>query len=90
MIGQCQLFNCMKLTNKSRIPKVSIVIRTKNEEQWIEQCLIKISKQSYNNYEIIIVDNKSKDSTLSKISKFKVKLVKVNKFFPGDALNEEV
>lgn len=70
--------------------KVSIIIRTKNEEQWIDQCLNKIKNQSYNNYEIIIVDNKSTDSTLSKITKFNVKLVKVKKFLPGKALNSGI
>ena len=80
----------MKYKNNRKNPKVSIVIRTKNEEQWIEQCLIKIKKQTYSNFEIIIVDNKSKDSTLNKISKFKVKLIKINKFFPGDALNKGI
>ena len=80
----------MKFNSKIRNPKVSIIIRTKNEEQWIEQCLNKIHKQNYDNYEIIIVDNKSKDTTLNKISKFKVKLVKINKFFPGDAINRGI
>jgi rhamnosyltransferase len=70
--------------------KVSIIIRTKNEEQWIDQCLNKIKNQSYNNYEIIIVDNKSTDLTLSKITKFNVKLVKVKKFLPGNALNRGI
>ena len=44
--------------------------------------LNKDQKQTYSNFEIIIVDNKSKDPTLNKISKFKVKLIKINKFFP--------
>ena len=34
--------------------KVSIIIRTKNEEQWIEICIRKILEQSYKNVEIII------------------------------------
>ena len=47
--------------------KVSIIIRTKNEEQWIEMCLRKIYEQTYRNFEIIIVDNLSKDKTLEKM-----------------------
>ena len=46
--------------------KISIIIRTKNEERWIEQCLKKIFDQSYDNFEVIIVDNNSKDNTLQK------------------------
>ena len=47
--------------------KVSIIIRTKNEEQWIEMCLRKIYEQTYKNFEIIIVDNLSKDKTIDPV-----------------------
>ena len=67
--------------------KISIIIRTKNEERWIEQCLKKIFDQSYDNFEVIIVDNNSKDNTLQKAKKFPVKIVKINKFLPGKAIN---
>ena len=41
--------------------KVSIIIRTKNEEKWINHCLNSIFKQKNDNLaEIIIVDNNSK------------------------------
>ena len=36
---------------------VSIIIRTKNEERWINYCLKSIFDQTYKNFEIIIVDN---------------------------------
>ena len=45
-------------------PLVSVIIRTKNEERWLQQCLEKIYQQSYRNFEIIIVDNESKDKTI--------------------------
>ena len=67
--------------------KVSIIIRTKNEEQWIEMCLRKIHEQTYKNFEIIIVDNFSKDKTVEKIKKYSCKIVKINKFIPGKAIN---
>ena len=47
--------------------KVSIIIRTKNEERWILSCIEKIYSQSYKNIEVIIVDNYSKDKTIEKI-----------------------
>jgi len=37
-------------------PKVSIIIRTFNEERWISRCLDSIQEQNYKNFEIIIVD----------------------------------
>jgi len=67
--------------------KVSIIIRTKNEEKWISHCLKKIFLQTYKNIEIVIVDNCSTDKTLQKIREFPHKLIKIKKFFPGKALN---
>ena len=43
---------------------ISIIIRTKNEERWIGLCIEQIKKQSYKNYEIILVDSISKDKTV--------------------------
>ena len=67
--------------------KVSIIIRTKNEERWIFSCLEKIFNQSYSNLEVIIVDNYSNDKTIKKINKFPVKILKIKKFLPGKAIN---
>jgi glycosyltransferase involved in cell wall biosynthesis len=44
-------------------PLVSVVITTKNEEKNIENCLISIKVQTYQNIEIIVVDNNSFDKT---------------------------
>ena len=68
-------------------PLVSIIIRTKNEERWLNQCLEKVSSQNYKNFEIIIVDNQSKDKTLKIAKKYNVKILKIRKFFPGKAIN---
>jgi glycosyltransferase involved in cell wall biosynthesis len=67
--------------------KVSIIIRTRNEEKWISHCLKNIFSQTYKNIEIIIVDNYSTDKTLQKIKWFPHKLIKIKKFLPGKALN---
>ena len=55
-------------------PKISIIIRTKNEERWIEICLQKIYEQKEKNFEVIIVDNNSKDKTVIKAKNFLLKL----------------
>lgn len=44
-------------------PLVSVVITTKNEERNIESCIKSILEQSYQNIEIIVVDNYSTDKT---------------------------
>ena len=69
------------------LEKVSIIIRTKNEERWIEQCLKKIFDQNYDNFEVILVDNNSKDKTLERAKKYPIKVIKINKFLPGKAIN---
>jgi len=68
--------------------KCSIIIRTKNEERWIGLCLDSIFKQTYKNFEIIIVDNFSTDQTLKKIKKYKIKkIINIKKYYPGKSLN---
>ena len=66
---------------------VSIIIRTKNEERWIDLCLKKIFEQTYTNFEVVIVDNNSNDKTVLRAKKYPVKIVKVKDFFPGKAIN---
>ena len=70
--------------------KASIIVRTKNEERWIGQCLSAIEKQSYKNKEIILVDNDSTDKTVQIASKFDVKHVNYSPtgiFRPGKSIN---
>ena len=69
-------------------PLVSIIIRTKNEERWIGNCLRSIYKQTFKNFEIILVDNNSSDNTLQKAKKYKIdKIINIKNFLPGKALN---
>lgn len=66
----------------------SIIIRTKNEERWITQCLHGVFEQEYKDYEVILVDNESEDKTLEKAGQFKLaKVVKCTEYLPGKALN---
>ncbi len=45
-------------------PLVTINIVTWNNENDISQCLKSISKQDYDNYNVIVVDNASTDNTV--------------------------
>jgi len=69
---------------------VSIIIRTKNEERWISACLRAVFGQTYNNIEVIIVDNKSSDRTVCRAKEFSVKIISIERFFPGKAINDGV
>lgn len=73
--------------------KVSIIIRTKNEERWIAQCLNGVLSQDYKNFEVVIVDNESVDKTIEKANQFKerlgerLKIITCEDYLPGKALN---
>ncbi len=51
-----------KNTSKSA-PKVSIILPARDEEKFIRKCLDSLIKQDYKNYEIIVIDDSSKDAT---------------------------
>jgi len=75
---------------KNQKNKVSIIIRTKNEARWIGPCLREVYEQDYDNFEIIIVDNESTDGTLDIIKQFDVKIISIENYLPGYALNEGI
>ena len=52
------------------LPKVSFIVITHNFSQFVCDCLNSIKNQTYENYEIIIVDDLSKDDTADKIQNF--------------------
>ena len=75
----------------SSLPSVSIIIRTKNEERWIRPCLEVLFRQSFQDFEIVIVDNESIDKTLEKVRQFPVKkIITVEDYLPGKALNKGI
>ena len=41
-----------------------------NGEKWIAECIESVQKQTYHNWEMIIVDDNSQDSTLDIIDKY--------------------
>src|SRR2546422_3400881 len=45
-------------------PLVSVIIPTKNSERTIRRCLESVQAQTYRNFEIVVVDNFSSDSTV--------------------------
>ena len=50
--------------------KFSIVIPVYNVEKYIDRCLKSITKQSYKNYEVIIVNDGTKDNSVKIIEKY--------------------
>lgn len=68
---------------------VSVIIRTKNEEKWINQCIQSIYWQDWRKKEVIIVDNESTDNTVEIVKGYECKLISIsnNNFSYGRALN---
>jgi len=65
---------------------VSIVTPSYNSEQFIASTITSVINQTYNNWELIIVDDASKDNTCNIISEFskkdkRIKLIKQSKNF---------
>ena len=63
-------------TSKS-FPKVSIILPARNEEVFIGKCLDSLTKQDYENYEIIVIDDSSDDATYKIISEYAKKYSKI-------------
>ncbi len=66
--------NASKANSSENRPMVSIVITTKNEAKHIANCLDSISKQSYQDLEIILVDDYSTDKTVEITKKYTNKI----------------
>lgn len=64
----------LKIDEKSRNqnigPLISVIIATKNEGKHIARVLRSLSKQSYGNFEVILVDSNSSDKTVQIARKF--------------------
>lgn len=60
------------------IPKLSVLITSYNDSKFISQCLDSILNQTFQDFEIIIVDDASKDNTVEIIESYQKKNQKIN------------
>ena len=58
-------------------PEISYIIVSHNSEKFISNCINSILQQTYDNKEIIVVDNRSDDKTLSILNGFDIKENKI-------------
>jgi len=60
---------------------VSVVVVTYNCGAWVSKCLDSILRTAFETFEVIVLDNGSRDDTLSKLSRYEgqVKLVQLDK-----------
>lgn len=67
--------------------RVSVVVRTFNESEFIGQVLAQIRNQQNVEVEIILVDNNSTDKTISIAENYIDQILTIKEFKPGAALN---
>ena len=73
--------------------KVSVIVRTRNEEKTVGKTLDMLKKQTFKNFELIIVDNTSTDDTLKIAKKYKIdKIINIpeGKFSYSKSLNDAI
>ena len=71
---------------------ISVIIRTRNEAEWIGRCLSAVMRQEGVDFEVIVVDNESTDDTVAIVRQHEAKLVTIGQtdFTYGKALNDGV
>ena len=65
------------MKRKNRKPLVTVLMNCYNVEKFIHQAIQSILKQSYKNFELVIVDDASKDKTVKIIKSFKDKRIRL-------------
>ncbi len=65
------------------VPSVSVILTVYNREKYIKRCIDSVIRQSFNDWELIIIDDGSEDSSLQILNEYAVefqniKLVKQN------------
>jgi rhamnosyltransferase len=76
----------------TKMNNISVIIRTKNEERWLDSCLFAVNNQDINDLEIILVDNESTDRTLDIAKYYKCVILHISDqdFNYSKALNQGI
>jgi chlorobactene glucosyltransferase len=67
-------------------PKISVLVPARNEEALIAKCLDSLLEQSYKNYEILVLNDNSEDSTLAILRTYAEKYPQKLRCFDGAPL----
>lgn len=77
--------------NNIKEKRFSIIIPAYNVEKYIERCIESVKNQTFNSYEIIIIDSVSNDNTVEILKKYVSDNTKIfqqkNNLGPGGARN---
>ncbi len=70
-------------------PKISIVMRSKNSDWVIHQVLAALFSQSFQDFELLVIDSGSTDKTLEMVAHYPCRLIEIEAgdYYPGKVLN---
>lgn len=76
-------------------PKISIIVPVYNGEKYIKRCLESILNQTYRSYEVLVIDDGSKDESLKELYKYKkldtrIKIFSQENLGPSSARNRGI
>ena len=60
------------------MPRVTVVLPTRNRKNWLKRSLGSVLKQTFRDFELIVVDDASTDSTLALLEKYNGKIKQIN------------
>ena len=63
----------MQYYKKKNTPLVSVILPNYNNEKYLDKSINSVITQTYNNWELIIIDDASSDNSLNIINKYKKK-----------------
>ena len=71
---------------------ISVIVRIRNEAEWIGRCLFALQNQDGNNFEVLVVDNESTDGSVDIVKQFDCRLLSVprSEFSHGRSLNDAI
>ena len=72
------------------MPKFSIIVPVYNVEKYIKKCLDSIESQTYKDYEVIVVNNGTKDNSMDIVNKYNVEIINQKNKGLSEARNEGV
>jgi len=72
------------------MPKFSIIVPVYNVEKYIKKCLDSIEKQTFKDYEVIVVNDGTKDNSMDIVKKYNVEIINQKNKGLSEARNEGV
>ena len=72
------------------MPKFSIIVPVYNVEKYIKKCLDSIESQTFKDYEIIVVNDGTKDNSMDIVNKYNVESILLIQIFKSENSFEPV